>query len=220
MTPMDIAGYSERFSASDTESVQKLEVVRKFLAYAKKEGWTESNMSGHLKARKEKIAPSAKTQTSQSDMCVLTPQGDEDMQKELTSLNSPRPPVLEEIRRAAADKDFRENAPLHAAREQLGYIDGRIQELEAIANNAVIIDSSDKSRSRVAVGDTVVLVAVATGKTQTLTIVGPKESDPSKGKISHVSPIGKAVIGRKQGETVDVIVPSGKMQYRIEKVGK
>jgi transcription elongation factor GreA len=67
---------------------------------------------------------------------------------------------------------------------------------------------------------TVVLVAVATGKTQTLTIVGPKESDPSKGKISHVSPIGKAVIGRKQGETVDVIVPSGKMQYRIEKVGK
>jgi transcription elongation factor GreA len=217
---MDIAGYSERFSASDTESVQKLEVVRKFLAYAKKEGWTESNMSGHLKARKEKIAPSAKTQTSQSDMCVLTPQGDEDMQKELTSLNSPRPPVLEEIRRAAADKDFRENAPLHAAREQLGYIDGRIQELEAIANNAVIIDSSDKSRSRVAVGDTVVLVAVATGKTQTLTIVGPKESDPSKGKISHVSPIGKAVIGRKQGETVDVIVPSGKMQYRIEKVGK
>jgi transcription elongation factor GreA len=220
LTPMDIAGYSERFSASDTESVQKLEVVRKFLAYAKKEGWTESNMSVHLKARKEKIAPSAKTQTSQSDMCVLTQQGYEDMQKELTSLKSQRPQVLEEIRRAAADKDFRENAPLHAAREQLGYIDGRIQELEAIANNAVIIDSSDKSRSRVAVGDTVVLVAVATGKTQTLTIVGPKESDPSKGKISHVSPIGKAVIGRKQGETVDVIVPSGKMQYRIEKVGK
>jgi transcription elongation factor GreA len=217
---MDIAGYSERFSASDTESVQKLEVVRKFLAYAKKEGWTESNMSVHLKARKEKIAPSAKTQPSQSDMCVLTQQGYEDMQKELTSLKSQRPQVLEEIRRAAADNDSRENAPLHAAREQLGYIDGRIQELEAIANNAVIIDSSDKSRSRVAVGDTVVLVAVATGKTQTLTIVGPKESDPSKGKISHVSPIGKAVIGRKQGETVDVIVPSGKMQYRIEKVGK
>lgn len=220
LTPMDIAGYSERFSESDTVSVRRLEIVRKFLAYSKKEGWTESNMSVHLKARREKTASASAAPTAQSDLCVLTQQGFEDMQKELSGLKNQRPQVLEEIRRAAADKDFRENAPLHAAREQLGHIDGRILELEAITKKVVIIDSSDKSGNRVAMGDTVVLVAVATCKAQSLTIVGPKESDPANGKISHVSPIGKAIIGRKKGETVEVIVPSGRVKYRIEEIKK
>ena len=67
-------------------------------------------------------------------------------------------------------------------------------------------------------GNTVVLVAVASGKVQTYKIVGPKESDPTKGKISHVSPIGKAIIGKKQGDTVEVTAPAGKIQYRIDKV--
>ena len=218
LTPLDVASYSERFSASDTECTHKLEIVRGFLAYAKKEGWTESNMSVHLKARKEKILQSARTQQSQSDLCVVTQEGFDDIMKELVSLRAQRPVVLEDIRRAAADKDFRENAPLHAAREQLGHIDGRIQELEAISKTANIIDHSEKARSRVVIGNTVVLLAVATGKVQTLTIVGPKESDPTKGKISHVSPIGKAIIGRKQGDTVEISVPSGKILYRIEKV--
>jgi len=218
LVPMDVAGYSERFSSSDTELEHKLEILRKFLAYAKKEGWTESNLSVHLKARKEKSIQSAGTQPTQSDMGVLTQQGFDDIQQELISLKSQRPLVLEDIRRAAADKDFKENAPLHAAREQLGHIDGRIQELDAIVNNATIIDQSEKSRSRVTVGNTVVLVAVATGKVQTFKIVGPKESDPAKGKISHVSPIGKAILGKKVGDIVDVVVPAGKVKYRVDKV--
>jgi transcription elongation factor GreA len=218
LTPLDVAGYSERFSASDTDHTRKLEIVRKFLTYARKEGWTESNLSVHLKARKDKSPQGARTQPTQSDMGVLTQQGYDDIQKELLSLKSQRPQVLEDIRRAAADKDFRENAPLHAAREQLGHIDGRIKELEAITKNVTIIDQTEKSRSRVTVGDTVVLVALATGKVQTYTIVGPKESDPAKGKISHVSPIGKAIIGKKQGDTVEVTIPAGKIQYRIDKV--
>jgi transcription elongation factor GreA len=218
LTPLDVAGYSERFSASDTDHSHKLEILRKFLTYAKKEGWTECNLAVHLKARKDKTLPAARTPQTQSDMGVLTQKGYEDIQKELVSLKSQRPQVLEDIRRAAADKDFKENAPLHAAREQLGHIDGRIKELDAVIKTATIIDQSDKSRSRVAVGNTVGLVALATGKVQTYTIVGPKESDPAKGKISHVSPIGKAIIGKKLGDTVEVTVPSGKIQYRIDKV--
>jgi transcription elongation factor GreA len=218
LTPLDVAGYSERFSASDTDHTRKLEILRKFLACARKEGWTESNLSVHLKARKDKTLPVARTPQTQSDLCVVTQQGYDDIQKELVSLRSQRPQVLEDIRRAAADKDFRENSPLHAAREQLGHIEGRIQELEALVNNAAIIDSSDKHRSCVVVGNTVALVALDTGKAQTFTIVGPKESDPAGGKISHVSPIGRAVIGKKQGDTVEVIVPSGKKLYRIDRV--
>jgi transcription elongation factor GreA len=174
----------------------------------------------NLKARKDKALPESKAsrEQAQSDMGVLTQQGYDDIQKELVSLKSQRPTVLEDIRRAAADKDFRENAPLHAAREQLGHIDGRIKELEAIVKTATIIHSSDRSKSRVTVGKTVELVAVVTGKIQRYTIVGPKESDPAKGKISHVSPIGKAILGKNLGDVVEVIVPVGKIQYRIDKV--
>ena len=219
-TPLEIVGYSERFSASDTEHAHKLEILRKFLTYAKKEGLTGDNLSVNLKARKDKALPATRAamEQAQSDMGVLTQQGYDDIKKELVSLKSQRPQVLEDIRRAAADKDFRENAPLHAAREQLGHIDGRIKELEAIVNTATIIDQSDRSRSRITLGNTVVLVAVATGKVQRYTIVGPKESDPAKGKISHVSPIGKAILGKNQGDVVDVVVPAGRIQYRIDKV--
>ena len=218
LTPMDVSAFSERYSASDTEQSRKLEILHKFLAYIKNEGWTGANLSVHLKARKEKAPPAPSHQQIQSDLAVVTQQGFEDIQKELESLRIQRPSVLEDIRRAAADKDFKENSPLHAAREQLGHIDGRIQELEAIAKSATIISTNGTSMSRVTLGATVVLVAPHTGKTQTYKIVGPKESDPAKGKISHVSPIGKAIIGKRQGDTVEVTVPAGKIKYRIDKV--
>jgi transcription elongation factor GreA len=219
LTPLEVAGYSDRFSSSDTESARKLEILRKFLAYVKKEGWTGSNLATNLKTRKEKTTGSHITHTTATDMGVLTQQGYDDARKQITELKGQRPRVLDDIRRAAADKDFRENAPLHAAREQLGHIDGRIKELEAIVKTATIIDQSERNRSRITIGDTVVLKAVATGIVQTYTIVGPKESDPSRGKISHVSPIGKAIIGRSQGETVEIEVPAGKILYCVEKIG-
>jgi transcription elongation factor GreA len=219
ISPIEIAGYSETFSSSDTESPRKLEILRKFLAYAKKERWTENNLAVHLKTRKEKVVNTPNTKLASQEMGVLTQKGYDDARGEIESLKSQRPRVLEDIRRAAADKDFRENSPLHAAREQLGHIDGRIKELEAILKTATIIRQSRGDRTHIAVGDTVVLKALATGKVQTYTIVGPKESDPAKGKISHVSPIGKAIIGRSQGETIAIEVPAGKIQYRIEKVG-
>jgi transcription elongation factor GreA len=163
------------------------------------------------------VFKTAREQT-QSDMCVLTQKGYDDIVKELNELKEQRPHVLEEISRAAADKDFRENAPLHAAREQLGYIDGRIQDLEATLKNATIIVQSKQSSLCVCVGRKVTLVALASGKTQCYTIVGPKEANPGSGKISHISPIGKALIGCNQGETVEVVVPAGIVQYRIDKV--
>jgi len=155
---------------------------------------------------------------ARSDMCVLTQKGYDDILRELDSLKGQRPQVLEEIRRAAADKDFRENAPLHAAREQLSYIDGRVQELESILKNATIIEPHEQQSSYICVGKTVTLVALGSGKVQRYTIVGPKEANPACGKISHISPIGKALIGRSQGETLEVAVPAGQVQYLISKV--
>jgi transcription elongation factor GreA len=219
LSPMEVAAFSDTFSSSDTESAHKLEILRKFLAYARKEGWTQANLGVHLKTRKEKVISTPNAQLASHDMGVLTQHGYDDARAEIETLRSQRPRVLEDIRRAAADKDFRENSPLHAAREQLGHIDGRIKELEAMLKTATIIGESKGGRNRISVGDTVVLKAVATGKVQTYTIVGPKESDPTKGKISHVSPIGKAIIGKSQGSIVEVDVPAGRIQYLIEKVG-
>ncbi len=218
LSPLEVAGYSDHFSASDTESPHKMEILRKFLAYLKKEGWTETNLSVHLKARKEKAAKPPQTKLTSAEQGVLTQQGYEESQKELDSLRTQRPSVLEDIRRAAADKDFRENSPLHAAREQLGHIDGRIKQLEAMLKTATIINRGEGGRAFIAPGNKVTLKALATGKEFTYTIVGPKEANPAGGKISHVSPIGRAVIGRKQGDEVEVEVPSGKTRYRIEKV--
>ena len=218
LTAADVGRYAEGFSTADTDSTRKIEAVRKFLTSAKKEGWTASNLALSLKVRKDKSKATGVTRTVRPENAVLTPQGYADIQKELATLKARRPQVLEDIRRAAADKDFRENAPLHAAREQLGHIDGRAQELEAIMRAANIVDTTGQGHSRVALGNTVTLTDARSGEKRRFTIVGPKEVNPTAGKISHVSPIGRALMGKARGDTVEVQVPSGKHSYRVEQI--
>jgi transcription elongation factor GreA len=218
LTPSGVGRYAESFSTADTDSARKAEAVRKFLSFAKKEGWTKTNLGLSIKVRKEKSHATGVTRTVRADLTVLTPQGYAEIQLELASLRGRRPQVLDDIRRAAADKDFRENAPLHAAREQLGHIDGRIQELAAIIKSANIIGPSGQEHSRVTVGSTVHLKDMKSGEERCFTIVGPKEASPAAGKISHVSPIGKAVLGKALGDKVEVQVPSGKHWYVVGEI--
>jgi transcription elongation factor GreA len=219
--PLDIERYGEKQSVSDPEYAHKLEVMRKFLAYARDSGWTSGNLAVHLKAKKGgRTKASGVTRTVPADLAMLTRQGYDDIVKELAGLKAQRPGVLEEIRRAAADKDFRENAPLHAAREQLGHIDGRIEELTAIIKSATIIGDGAEDRGRVSVGQTIKLKEIASGQIMVFTIVGPKEANPAHGKISHVSPIGKAVLGKCPGDTVEVAAPAGARRYCIEEIEK
>ncbi|OGO05975.1 MAG: hypothetical protein A2Z76_03245 [Chloroflexi bacterium RBG_13_56_8b] len=145
----------------------------------------------------------------------LTRQGYDELKAELAELKSRRPKIIEDIRRAAADKDFRENAPLDAAKEERGYLEGRIMELEATLRSATIIDEKQKAAPKVSMGNSIVLCDEASGEELRYTIVGPREVDPTKGKISSHSPIGKAVIGRTQGDTVEITAPAGKLRYRL-----
>jgi len=220
LKPLDIEHYAEKLSPSDTDYSRKIDVVRSFLAYARDKGWTAVNLGVHIRTRKDKSRTGGAVRTTPSDLAVLTKQGYDDSVKELAELNARRPRVLEDIRRAAADKDFRENAPLHAAREQLGYIDGRIQELTAIIKSASIIGEGGVGGEQMALGDTVRLMDTISRQVLEYTIVGPKEADPARGKISHISPIGKAVIGKMRGDVVDVTTPSGNHSYRIDSVKK
>lgn len=213
----EVANYAERLSLSDTDYVRKLELVRNFLVYVKKEGWSKPNLATHLKAKKGKsaIATACKLDTKE---VFVTQQGYDGLKVELAALKQKRSQVVEEIRRAAADKDFRENAPFHAAREQKGWLEGQIKELEATLKSAAIIGDNHKVTHKSSVGDTVVLCDTTSGEECRYKIVGSREADPSRGKISDTSPLGKAILGRVEQEVVEVIVPVGKMRYQVKKI--
>jgi len=218
-TAPDIASYVERLSLSDTDYMKKLELIRDFLIYAKKQGWTKSNLALHLKIKKGKHSLRSSSGWEPAETVYLTRQGYAKLEAELATLKKKRPQIIDEMRKAAADKDFRENAPLAAAREQRGYLEGRIRELEETLKLAAVLEGKQEETSKISVGDSVLIKDMASGEEMRYTLVNPKEVDPNKSKISSASPIGKAIIGRSQGEVIEVTVPAGKLCYQIKQIG-
>jgi len=214
----EIASYAKQLSLSDTDYVKKLELIRAFLAYAKKEGWSQTNLATHLKTRKAKAGPQVAARRSLPDPVSLTRQKYNELEAQLVELRTKSHELIEEIKRAAADKDFRENAPLAAAREQRGHVEGRIKELEETLKLATIIDEQKKTSRKTGVGDSIVLSDLASGEELRYMIVDPREVDPARGKISIASPLGKALIGRRDGEIVEITAPAGKLRYQIKQV--
>lgn len=217
LTAPEIAHYAERLPASDTDHKKRLALIRAFLGYARKVGWIRSSLSSHLKARKPPKSRLSSRQGVPKSLRV-TRQGYDEMERELSSLKGKRLRAIEEIRRAAADKDFRENAPLDAAREQRGQIEGRIKELEAALKSAVVLDENQEVTARVGLGDSIVLHDLTSGQEMHYTIVSSREVDPARGKISSVSPIGRAVTNHASGEIIEITVPAGKIRYQIERI--
>ncbi|MSQ15764.1 MAG: transcription elongation factor GreA, partial [Dehalococcoidia bacterium] len=123
------------------------------------------------------------------------------------------------LRLAMADKDFRENAPLDAAREHQGMVEARIRELEAIFRRAQVADSNGGDSSRAGVGSTLVITDMDTNEAMKYTLVHPNEVNLAVGKISVVSPTGKSLLDRSVLDVVEVVAPSGVLKYRIESIG-
>ena len=217
LTAAEVGNYAERLSLSDPDFDGKLEMVRAFLTSAKKEKFSRTNLAVHLKLRKGKPRTNAVNANNQVETVTLTEEGYKKLNAELAGLKERMPALIADITRAAADKDVRENAPLEAAREAHGLLEGRIREIESTLKKATIVDKKIAS-FKVNYGDSIILVDLQTNEEMHYMIVGPRETDPSKGKISGVSPVGKACIGRIEGETVTVTVPLGKMKYRIKQI--
>ena len=134
-------------------------------------------------------------------------------------LKEDRASAVEDIRQAMLDKDFRENAPLEAAKERQGIIEARIRELEAAITNAQILARQPSRPSKRAVlGARVTLQIGDTGKKVKYTLVDVREADVSSGKISTVSPVGQALLDRIVGEEVTVNVPKGTLHYVIKAI--
>ncbi len=150
----------------------------------------------------------------------LTAAGAERLKLELKELKSvKRPAVIEAIATARDHGDLKENAEYHAAREEQGFIEGRIAELESALSNAQVIDVTQLNASdRVVFGCTVELLDVATDKEVSYQIVGDIEADINENRIAISSPIARALIGKEEGEDVAFDAPGGTMEYIITAV--
>lgn len=150
----------------------------------------------------------------------LTVAGAEKLKAELKKLKSEdRPQVIAAIAEAREHGDLKENAEYHAAREQQGFIEGRIQDIEGKLGNAQIIDITQlNAEGKVIFGTTVNLIAMENDAEVRYQIVGEDEADIENGKISVNSPIARALIGKEEGEVVTVQTPGGVKEYELAEV--
>lgn len=150
----------------------------------------------------------------------LTKRGETMLREELTDLKSvQRPAVIQAIADARAHGDLKENAEYHAAREQQGFIEGRIQEIEAKLSNAQVIDVTTlDAKGKVVFGSTVKLLDLNSDEEITYRIVGDDESDVKRNQLSFSSPVARALIGKSDGDEVGVQTPGGTREYEILEV--
>jgi transcription elongation factor GreA len=146
----------------------------------------------------------------------LTQEGEKKLRAELAELTGPRREELaQRLRSAIQMGDLSENADYHKAKEDQGFLEGRIQEIEYILRNAVVVEKA--STDVVTVGNKV-LVQEESFDPETYYLVGAKEADPRNGKISNESPIGKALMNHKVGDVVEAETPSGKIRFKVLKI--
>jgi transcription elongation factor GreA len=150
----------------------------------------------------------------------MTLEGSERLREELTHLKSVlRPQIIKAIATAREHGDLKENAEYHAAKEQQSFAEGRIKEIEGKLSDAQIIDVTKiKHTGKVVFGSTVTLVEVESGAEKRYKIVGEDEADLKQNKISVMSPIARALVGKSEGDTVVVNAPNGSIEYEIDKV--
>lgn len=147
----------------------------------------------------------------------LTPEGEAKLMAELEELKGPRRVELAaRLRSAIQMGDLSENADYHKAKEDQGFLEGRIQEIEAILRNSVIIEKSAK-KGVVSIGSHVTIQEEGF-EPETYHLVGPTEADPRNGRISHESPIGSALMDKKVGDTAEADAPGGRIKFKIIKI--
>ncbi|MFQ6028538.1 MAG: GreA/GreB family elongation factor [Dehalococcoidia bacterium] len=228
LSPAQVADYAQLSALRGADSVQKLGPVKTFLGFLKDEGWIETSLAAHLRVprtRRTTAGPRRTTTgaqpTNQGEGATLSQEGYDRLLSQLESLKEERIRVTADIKRAMEDKDFRENAPLDAAKERQGIIEARIREIETGLTGVQILseDSNKGGQQRVAVGARVTLKDIASGKQIRYTLVDVREADVASGKISTVSPVGQALLDRSIGEEIAINVPKGTLRYVVEEIG-
>ncbi len=224
LSPSEVADYAQHIGLGGVESASRLSPLKIFLAYLKDEGWIQNGLAAHLRVprtRRNSLSRTAgATALAEEDAPQLSQEGYNRLLAQLEQLKGERVGVIADIRRAMEDKDFRENAPLEAAKERQGIVESKIRELEASLANTIVMERGRRvAQQKVAVGSKLTLKDVGSGKKISYTLVDVREADVSSGKISTVSPVGHALMNRQVGEEVEINVPRGTLRYLIEKIG-
>lgn len=153
------------------------------------------------------------------DRVPVTREGYEALKKELENLKRvERPQNLKAIEEARAHGDLSENAEFAAAKERQGFIEGRIGELGFKLANSDIINPDNLPKDRAVFGHRVLLENIDTGEDVEYQLVGPDESDIARGRISISSPLGRAILGKKPGDELILVVPAGKRVYELVEI--
>jgi transcription elongation factor GreA len=222
LTPSEVADYAQYIGLGGIESANRLSPVKSFLSYWKDEGWIQNGLAAHLRLPRTRRTSGRRTgsgSNQEQESTQLSQEGYDNLAAQVAVLKLERTSVVEDIRQAMADKDFRENAPLDAAKERQGVIEGRIRELEASLANAQILSRQGATRiQRSALGTKVSLKDLASGKRIVYTLVDIREADLSSGKLSTKSPVGQALLDRSVGDEVVINVPKGTVRYMVEKI--
>lgn len=154
----------------------------------------------------------------EDDVLYLTPEGLQQLKDELANLKTVRrEEIALKLETAIKQGDLKENADYHDAKEEQGFIESRIRQIETMLQRAKVIEKQGPS-GIVQVGSTVTVSEDGYDEMETYTIVGAAEADPTKGRISNESPIGSALLGAKQGQTVSAMTPAGPVSFTIHEI--
>ena len=205
---------------SNQNASKKLTVARDYLNYIHTEGFTESNLGNHIRNKKGRRSGSVslKSKIHEGDLVEISKEYHDSLEKELNVKYKEREDVVVDINKAAADKDFRENAPLEAAREKQGLIESQIKTIEETLRKSVIFNTkrSNKKNKIAQIGSKVTLEKE--NKRTKINLVASPEADVNLSKISLESPLGKALMGKGENDHVTISAPAGEIKYKIVKV--
>ena len=219
---IEVGDYAKWTTENIENPAIRLDPVKKFLAFANRRGWTEISLARYAAAprrNRKRAGSGGLTSGAGGPTARLSQERHTELQAELQRLRDEVPRIRDAIRLARADGDIRENSPLDAAREQQQLVERRIRQLDNDLARVEIVDAANADMEKVSIGSRVTLRDMDQQQERVFTLVDVREADVAAGKISTVSPIGQAIMGRSSGEEVTIATPRGSVQYRIEGIG-
>lgn len=203
---------------SDPSAPQRVAALKAWFQYLKKKDYTEVNYGVHIRARRALGASRAAGAAlrPEEQPIEMTADGMARLEDEMRELNGQKLQLAQAIELARQDGDLRENAPYHAAREALALTESRHRQISEALKRAVVVERTNDDRS--GVGSTVIITNLDDDKQVHYTLVSPREANAGERKISVDSPVGRELLGKREGDEVRVTTPRGEVRYRIDAV--
>jgi transcription elongation factor GreA len=222
ITAAEVESYQAQVQLSGVDPAVRLDPVRRLLAFAHKKKITSINLAKVLKSRRTPTrskAQRAQSRANEEGVSQVTSEGYAELKKELEYLSTEvRAEIAQLLYDARLDRDIRENAPYDAAKQRQGEVEARIRLISQTLATSRVVDHAQTEGDRIGIGTHIVLQDLTHGGEITYTLVGSSEANPSAGKLSNESPVGKASIGRRVGEEFEVPAPAGIIRYKVARV--